>query len=107
MNSKPLASNILLVAVRLRSTSAQRGYAPAHNMYIILGTGGNNTNDESTFVTITQTAAAAKTGSPLTNAYTTPAPVPTDPLVMLAINPLTANQQALYQHIAPLSQQMA
>jgi hypothetical protein len=96
-----------LVAVGLQSTLAQQGYVPAHNMYNILGAGGNNTADKSTAVTITQTTAAATTGSTLANTYATPAPAPTYPQITSAINSLSANQQALYQHIAPLSQQMA
>jgi hypothetical protein len=43
-----------LVAVRIWSTLAQQGYAPAHNMYTILGEGGNDTNDKSTDLTINQ-----------------------------------------------------
>jgi hypothetical protein len=76
-------------------------------MYNILGAGGNNTNDKLTVVTITQAAAAAMTGSTLANTYTTPAPAPTDPQIALANNSLAANQQALYEHIAPILQQMA
>jgi hypothetical protein len=44
-----------LVADGLSSSSVQQGYAPAQNMYNILGTGGKDTdaNDKSTFMTIT------------------------------------------------------
>ncbi len=76
-------------------------------MYNILGAGGNNIDDESTVPTITQTAAAATTGSMLANTYATSAPVPTDPQIALAMNSLAANQQALYEHLATLSQQMS
>ncbi len=58
-------------------------------------------------VTITQTAVAATTGSMLANTYATPVPGPPDHNITLEINSLAANQQALYQHITPLLQQMA
>ncbi len=97
-----------LVAVKLRSTLAQQGYAPAHNLYKNLGAGGNDTNDELTVMTITQVASVVTmTGSTLANIYATLVPVPIDPQIALAINSLTSNQQALYQHIALLLQQMA
>jgi hypothetical protein len=58
-------------------------------------------------VTIIQAAAATTIGSTLANTYTTPVPVLTHPHIVPAINSLSANQQVLYQHITPLSQQMA
>jgi hypothetical protein len=96
-----------LVAVELWSTLVQQGYVPAQNMYNILGTSGNDTNNKLTVVTVTQTTAAATTGSTLANTYATPVPAPTDPHIASAINSLAANYQALYQHIVPLLQQMA
>jgi hypothetical protein len=96
-----------LVAAGQRSTSAQQGYVPAHNMYNILGAGGNDTKDKSTVMTIIQMAAAATASSTLANTYAAPAPAPTDPQIAVVINCLTANQQALYQHITPSSQQIA
>ncbi len=57
---------------------------------------------------VKQTAAGVTAGSTLGNTYATPAPMaPTNNNLTLAINLLAANQQALYQHITPLSQQMA
>jgi hypothetical protein len=47
------------------------------------------------------------TGSTLANTNATPVQAPTDPRIALAINSLAAKQQALYEHIAPSSQQMA
>jgi hypothetical protein len=96
-----------LVAVGLRSTSAQQGYAPTQNMYNILAHGNDDTDDNAATITITQTAAAATTGSTLANTYAMPAPAPTDHNLTTAINLLAANQQALYQHIALLLQHMA
>jgi hypothetical protein len=64
--------------------------------------GGNNTSDTDT--TVTQTAAAATTGSTLGNTYQATA-IP--PELMAAINTIAVNHQSLYQHIAPLSQQKA
>jgi hypothetical protein len=93
--------------IGLQSTLAQQGYTPAHNIYNILGTGGNDTDDKSTVVTIIQTAAAATMGSMLANTYPTLAPAPTATQITLVINSLTANQQVLYQHITPLLQQVA
>ncbi len=57
---------------------------------------------------VKHTAAGITTGSTLGNTYTTPAPTTTtNNNLTAAINLLVANQQALYQHIAPLSQHMA
>jgi hypothetical protein len=96
-----------LMAVRLWSTSAQQGNAPTQNLYNILANGNNNTNDDAMTIMITQTAAAATMGSTLANTYATPVPAPTNLNLMLAINLLAANQQVLYQRIAPLLQHMA
>jgi hypothetical protein len=76
-------------------------------MYNILANGGKDTNDDRTVITITQMATVATMGSTLANTHAMPAPAPTDHNITLAINYLAANQQALYQHIAPLLQQMA
>ncbi len=70
-------------------------------MYHVLD-GGNNTRNTDT--TVTQMAASATTGSTLGNTYQATA-IP--PELTAAINRIVANQQSLYQHIAPLSQQMA
>jgi hypothetical protein len=53
---------------------------------------------------VTHTAAAADTGSTLGNTYQATV-IP--PELTAAINTIAANQQSLYQHIAPLLQQMA
>jgi hypothetical protein len=70
-------------------------------MYHVLDR-GNNTSNANT--TVTQTAAAATTGSTLGNTYQATA-IP--PELTAAINTILANQQFLYQYIALLSQQMA
>jgi hypothetical protein len=57
-----------LVASNLRNTAGQLGYVqPAHNMYNVLGRDNLSNNG----TTITQTAAAATTGSTLGNIYQT------------------------------------
>ncbi len=65
-------------------------------MYRVLDR-GNDTSDADT--TVTQMAAAATTGSTLGNTYQATA-IP--PELIAAINMIAANQQPLYQHIAPL-----
>jgi hypothetical protein len=89
-----------LVALNIRNTAGQQEYVP-QNMYHVLD-GGNNTSNTDT--TLTQTTAAGTTGSTLDNTYQATA-IPPD--LTAAINTITVNQQSLYQHIAPLSQQMA
>ncbi len=56
-----------LVAVQLWNTSGQQGCVPTHNMYNVLSNynGNTDTNDNATATKITQTAAAATTGSTL------------------------------------------
>jgi hypothetical protein len=88
-----------LVVPNIRNTMGQQGYIP-QNMYHVLDK-GNNTSDAD--ATVTQRVAAATTGSTLGNTYQATVP----PELMAAINTIAANQQSLYQHIAPLSQQMA
>jgi hypothetical protein len=93
-----------LVAVQLRNTSGQQGYAPTHNIYNVLSTrnGNTDTNNNETAMTITQTVAAAATGSMLGNTYThTNFPVHSE--VSITINQLLANQAALFQQMAALS----
>jgi hypothetical protein len=61
-------------------------------------------NGSSAEMTVTQTVTAATTGSTLSNTYQASF-VPIE--LTVAINTIAANQQSLYQHIAPLSQQIA
>ncbi len=89
-----------LVSSNIRNTTGQQGYVP-QNIHHILDKGNNTSNADTT---LTQTAAAATTGSTLGNTYQATV-VP--PELMAAINMIAANQQSLYQHIAPLSQQIA
>jgi hypothetical protein len=93
-----------LIAASLRNTSGQMGYAPTQNAFNVF-----STNDESSVDTVaTQVAAptltATTTGSTLGNTYQA-STVPTE--LAAAIQTIAANQQALYQHVAPLMQQMA
>jgi hypothetical protein len=92
-----------LVANNLCNTAGQLGYVqPAHNMYNVLGT--DNSSNDTTL--ITQMVAAATTSSTLGSTYqTAPSTVPHE--LTTAINTLAANQQLLFQHIAPLTQHMA
>jgi hypothetical protein len=87
-------------ASNICNTMGPQGYVP-QNMYHILD-GGNNTSN--TNMTVTQLAAAGTTGSTLGNTYQATA-IP--PELMAAINMIVVSQQSLYQHIAPLLQQMA
>jgi hypothetical protein len=63
---------------------------------------GDDTSDTNTMVT--HTAAVVTTGSTLSNTYQASV-IP--PELTAAINTIVANQQSLYNHIAPLLQQMA
>jgi hypothetical protein len=87
------------VAANIRTMTGQQGYVP-QNMYHVL----DECNDSSADTTVTHTATAATTGSTLGNTYQASV-VPAE--LTAAINTIAANQQSLYQHIAPLSQQMA
>jgi hypothetical protein len=89
-----------LVASNIRNTMGQQGYVP-QNMYHILN-GGDDTSNTDTMVN--QMAGAATNGSTLGNTYQATA-IP--PELTASINRIVANQQSLYQYIAPLSQQMA
>jgi hypothetical protein len=90
-----------LVAVRIHgSTSGQQGYAPPTNPYALLAEGLDSDDD----TRVTQTAAAATVGSTLGNTYATPAPpsTMTDQL-MLVMQLLTINQQAMLQQMAAMT----
>jgi hypothetical protein len=93
-----------LMTVGICSTLAQHGYAPANNHAML----ANKFVDLDNNTIVEHTAAGVTVGSTLGNTYATPAPtVMTNNNLTLAINLLASNQQALYQHIAPLSQHMA
>jgi hypothetical protein len=93
-----------LVAVSICSTSVQHGYNPANNYSMLANEFVNSDND----TIVEHTAASITSWSMLGNMYATPAPTtPTNNDLTSAINFLAENQQALYQHIAPLSQQVA
>ena len=90
-----------LVATGLRNTSGQQGYAANQNAFQAF-----ESNDDSSVDTTTTNIAptANTTGSTLGQTYHAPT-VPDE--LAAAIRTIADNQQALYQHIAPLSQQMA
>ena len=98
-----------LVASSFRNTSGQMGYAPNHNAFNVFA----GADDESSVDTAaTKEAPSAgvfarttgTTDSTLGSTYQA-STVPTE--LAAAIQTIAANQQALYQHVAPLSQQMA
>ena len=98
-----------LVASSFRNTSSQMGYAPNHNAYHVFGTEDDSSVDTAATKEAVTTDTTGTTGSTLGATYqasTVHAPtVPTE--WAAAIQTIAANQQALYQHVAPLSQQMA
>jgi hypothetical protein len=89
----------ILVVANIRTMMGQQGYVP-QNMYNILDEPDNSSMDTK----VAHTAAAATTGSTLGNTYQASI-VPAE--LMVAVNTIAENQQSLYQHIAPLLQQMA
>jgi hypothetical protein len=93
-----------LIAASLRNTSGQMGCTPNQNAFNIFATD----NESSVDTVATQIAAATvtntTTGSTLGNTYQASI-VPSE--LAAAIQTIAANQQALYQHVAPLTQQMA
>jgi hypothetical protein len=90
-----------LVATGLRNTSGQQGYAANQNAFQAF-----ESNDDSSVDTTTTNIAptANTTGSTLGQTYNA-STVPDE--LAAAIRTIADNQQALYQHIAPLSQQVA
>ena len=100
-----------LVASSFRATSGQMGYAPNNNAFNVFA----GTDDESSVDTAANKEAppaamfagtAGTTGSTLGLTYqASTSTVPTE--LAAAIQTIAANQQALYQHVAPLSQHMA
>jgi hypothetical protein len=95
-----------LIASSLRNTSGQMGYAPTHtqNAFNVF-TADDESSVESVVTQIgAPPAMATTTGSTLGSTYQA-STVPTE--LAAAIHTIAANQQALYQHVAPLTQQMA
>ena len=90
-----------LVASGLRNTTGQQGYTANQNAFQAF-----ETNDDSSVDTTGTNIAptAHTTGSTLGQTYQS-STVPTE--LAAAIRTIADNQQALYQHIAPLTQQMA
>jgi hypothetical protein len=91
-----------LVAVGIHSTLVLHGYALVNNNYTMLANKFIDSDDDTI---VKHTAAGITAGSMLGNMYAKPAPMTTmNNNLMLVINSQAANQQALYQHIAPLLQ---
>ncbi len=93
-----------LIAGSFRNTSGQMGYAPNHNAFNIFGNNDESSVDTAATKEVPTASTAGTTGSTLGSTYQA-STVPTE--LAAAIQTITANQQALYQHVAPLSQQMA
>ena len=93
-----------LVASSLRNTSGQMGYAPNHNAFNVFATDDDSSVDTAATKEAPPPSAGSTTGSTLGSTYQA-STVPTE--LAAAIQTIAANQQALYQHVAPLSQQMA
>jgi hypothetical protein len=92
-----------LMSIQLRNTAGQQGYVqnPNNNIYNMLGEGDDEVTDANT--PITQTAAAATTGSTsggATNAATSNATIPSE--VSAAINQLLANQTTMMNQMAAM-----
>ncbi len=90
-----------LIASNIRNMMGQQGYAPNQNMYHVLKEGDDTSNADRT---VTQMAATVTMGITLGNTYQA---FVIPPELTAAINTIMANQQSLYNHIAPLLQQMA
>ena len=91
-----------LIATSMRNTSGAMGYAPNHNAYNAFV--DNDDSSVDTAHTAAATVTGGTTGSTLGNTYQA-STVPAE--LAAAIQTLAANQQALMQHVAPLTQQMA
>ena len=91
-----------LLAVGLRNTSGGQGYTANHNAFRAFE--GNDESSVESVGTTVPPATTATTGSTLGQTYQA-STVPTE--LAAAIRTIADNQHALYQHIAPLSQQMA
>jgi hypothetical protein len=90
-----------LIATGLRNTMGTMGYAPTTNALHAF-----EDHDESSIeTTVTQVVATATTTGSTLGATYQASTVPSE--LATAIQTIAANQQALYQHIAPLTQQMA
>ena len=90
-----------LISNSMRNTSGAMGYAPNQNAYnAFVGDDDSSVDTANTTVTVT----AATTGSTLGSTYQA-STVPAE--LAAAIQTIAANQQALFQHVAPLTQQMA
>ncbi len=95
-----------LIASSRHNTSGQMGYAPPHtqNAFNVF-TADDDSRVETVATQVGATpATATTTGSTLGNTYQA-STVPME--LAAAIQTIAANQQALYQHVAPLTQQKA
>jgi hypothetical protein len=90
-----------LIATGLRNTMGKMGYAPTTNVFHAF----EDDDESSVETTVTQVAATATTTGSTLGATYQASTVPSE--LATAIQTIAANQQALYQHVAPLTQQMA
>jgi hypothetical protein len=90
-----------LVASSFRNTSSQMGYAPNHNAFNVFGTKSVDTAATKEAPTA---STAGTTGSTLGSKYqaSTVQSLTVPMELAAAIQTIVANQQALYQHVAPL-----
>ncbi len=93
-----------LVANSFRNTTGQMGYAPNNNAFNVFSTDDKSSVDTAATKDGPPPVTIGTTGSTLGSTYQA-STVPTE--LAAAIQTIAANQQALYQHVAPLSQQMA
>jgi hypothetical protein len=99
-----------LVASSFRNTSGQMGYAPNNNAFNVFGTDDKSSVDTATTKDAPSAGMAGTTGSMLGSTYqtsTVPATSTVPTVLAAVIQTIAASQQVLYQHVTPLSQQMA
>ena len=93
-----------LIASSFRNTSGQMGYAPNHNAFNAF-VGDDESSVDTTATQVAAAAATAATAASTLGSTYQASTIGAD--LATAIKTLAANQQALYQHVAPLTQQMA
>ena len=93
-----------LIASSLRNTSGQMGYTPNHNAFNAFANDDDSSVDTAATKEAPPPSTSGTTASTLGSTYQA-STVPAE--LAAAIQTIAANQQALYQHVAPLSQQMA
>jgi hypothetical protein len=92
-----------LMEISLCNTAGQLGYVANQNMFTILNNDAVDVDTDSNAKTVTQTAAAATTGSTLSSTYATITSTAFPAEVTAAIKLLSANQSAIMQQMVALS----